>query len=80
MGRTACLRLRRCRSALPACNASEVTMPEMPDDFLEDRTIPRGKYVGRLVGRYGELRPLHEMRGLRRLDRLPGSWQRGVRP
>src|SRR6188472_3993592 len=34
----------------PACNASEVTMPEMPDDFFEDRIIPRGKYVGRPVG------------------------------
>jgi hypothetical protein len=25
-------------------------MPEMSDDFLEDRTIPRGKYVGKPVG------------------------------
>jgi len=26
----------------PACNASEGTVPEMPDDFVEDRTIERG--------------------------------------
>ena len=25
-------------------------MPEMPDDFFEDRTITRGKFVGKPVG------------------------------
>ena len=34
----------------PACNASEVTMPGMPEDFVEDRIIPRGKFVGQPVG------------------------------
>jgi hypothetical protein len=35
----------------PACNPSEVTMPEMPDDFVEDRgAIPRGKFIGKPVG------------------------------
>jgi hypothetical protein len=29
-------------------------MPEMPDEFFEDRIIPRGKYVGRPVGVEGE--------------------------
>ena len=38
----------------PACNASEVTMPEMPDDFVEDRTIQRGKFIGVWVGGDGD--------------------------
>jgi hypothetical protein len=33
----------------PACNSSEVTVPEMPDDFVEDvsidRRIPRGTFI-----------------------------------
>ena len=28
----------------PACNPSEVTVPEMPDDFMEDRPIARGVF------------------------------------
>ena len=38
----------------PACNVSEVTVPEMPDDFVEDRTIQRGKFIGKWVGGGGD--------------------------
>jgi hypothetical protein len=34
----------------PDCNASEVTAPEMPDDFAEDRPVPRGVYIGKRLG------------------------------
>jgi len=39
----------------PACNPSEVTVPEMPDDFQEDLNVaeqhfPRGKHRGKPVG------------------------------
>ena len=39
----------------PACNPSEVTTPEMPEDFREDlnileRPFPRGKIVGKPLG------------------------------